>query len=253
MNNKIIELQSTSPQSIKLQIVSDIHLDQIKLYSNERLVYPDGDILVLGGDICHISTVEKHRFFFRYLSENFQYIIYVPGNHEFYNDDGTSLEESERIIKKFLKTFDNFIYLNDESVVIENLLITGSCFWNEPETLHSWFKINIDSKKVCEMHQKSVKYLESIESFKNYGLYKHIIITHYPPKNVLEKIFIFSDQEQSKCENNLNICGDQEILKVWVSGHTHQNFSFFENDTLYLSNQRKGSNYSNSVLLKILS
>ena len=111
---------------LNIQIASDLHLDQMKIYKKEKLIYPEGDILILSGDICHISEIEKHRLFFQYLDENFQYVIYVPGNHEFYNDSGTTIEESEKILRNFLlDNFKNFIYLNNESVLIEKFLISA--------------------------------------------------------------------------------------------------------------------------------
>lgn len=81
---------------MKIQLCSDLHLDQINFYSNENLVYPEGDVLVLAGDICHVCEIEKHSNFFKYLDDNFQYIVYVPGNHEFYNDSWKTIGEHNK-------------------------------------------------------------------------------------------------------------------------------------------------------------
>jgi hypothetical protein len=44
------------------------------------LIHPRSDILILAGDICHISDVERYTSFFEYVSENFQYVLYILSN-----------------------------------------------------------------------------------------------------------------------------------------------------------------------------
>lgn len=208
---------------MKIQLASDIHLDQLKSYNNSDIIYPGGDILVLAGDICHICTIKKHEDFFNFLSKNYHYVLYVPGNHEFYNNSNVSIEKNEIILITFLRKFHNFIYLNNNSVIIENFLFSGSCLWNKPEKINEWFRINTTIDNITNLHNKSINFLE--QSKHNYT---HIVITHYPPPS------------------NIDI-----HPKVWIYGHTHKNILKYENATFYVSNQRKGKKYSNMMILKL--
>ena len=68
---------------MNFQIASDLHLDKlyvpsirtqcgIEVKDYRDLIRPRSNILILAGDICHISEFEKHYRFFEYVSENFQ-------------------------------------------------------------------------------------------------------------------------------------------------------------------------------------
>jgi predicted phosphohydrolase len=225
---------------MKFQIASDLHLDQIKEINNESLIKPCGDILILAGDICHAYTMEKHIDFFKYISEKFRYVLYIPGNHEFYlpNDllIDRSINETEKYMLKFFSFYDNIIYLNNKTFSIDNINIIGSCLWEKIEKINPWFKVNTTIDEICELNQKSIKYItEIINPGEKEGEInkprKNIIITHYP----------FTD-----IPTNTNI---------YISGHTHKNFVRRVNVAgkalLHISNQRKGVGYSNGMCFKL--
>ena len=69
---------------MKVQILSDIHLEYYKTYPGlTHFIEPEAPVLVLCGDICYYK---HHHFipFFREASVGFEYVIFVPGNHEYY-------------------------------------------------------------------------------------------------------------------------------------------------------------------------
>ena len=171
---------------MNFQIASDLHLDKlyvpsirtqsgIEVKDYKDLIRPRSNILILAGDICHISNVDRYTPFFEYVSENFQYVLYIPGNHEFYNSD-LEIEELEINLEKYLYSFKNIFYLNNKSIVIEDILFTGSCLWCSPnQDPPAWFKINIDRYKISDMFEKSVSYLEKVSSDCRYiSIYYHV-------------------------------------------------------------------------------
>lgn len=236
---------------MNIQICSDLHLDQLKNIRNKDILVPRGDILIIAGDLCHATTMHNYIDFFNYLSNNFQYIIYVPGNHEYYYSEGT-LEYTDQLIISFLKKFENFIYLNNKSVLIENYLFTGSCLWCEPEIdPPPWFKINITKEEIVEQYQKSVEYLNNVSSINPKN---HIIITHYPPLHIENKK---SDRyDKYGCDKYEKYYKNKDLVlinnpKYWIYGHNHKNFNKSINNTLYLSNQRKDKNYNDSYAILV--
>lgn len=235
---------------MNIQIASDLHLDQLKypnLNSINELIIPNSDILVLAGDICHIESLNSFKNFFNYLSENFKYIIYIPGNHEFYTKKSTNIEDLEKTIEDFFNKYKNFVYLNNKSVLFGDVLISGSCLWCSPSIdPPPWFHINIKKEKIKQMHEESIKYLDKVSSLK---IEKHLIITHYPPINMVNTSRKDNDKYIDYYRNeNISLTSNP---KYWIFGHTHKNFFKIIDKTTYLSNQRKDKTYKNSFIITV--
>ena len=234
-----------SPFSI--QYASDLHLDQLSSYHIQTLIDPKADVLILGGDICHIETIYKHLPFFQYASSNFQYVIYIPGNHEFYSDSSYTMFELVKIVKNFVKSFTNVFYLDNSSVMIEDVLFTGSCLWCNPQNEPpSWFLIDLTRDEIVDLYNDSVNYLNRV-SLLNHP--KHVIITHYPP--------IHLDYKKRKSRNYDRRYDEYYQNKTiylpnppfyWLFGHTHENVCKRLNGTNYLSNQRKDKMYNKAAV-----
>lgn len=243
---------------MEFQIISDLHLDQLKypyrLSTIEKMIYPKSPILVLAGDICHIEKIENHTVFFDYISESFEYVIYIPGNHEFYGKE-KGIEQLEKIIDSFFtQRYKNIYYLNNRSIIIENVIFTGSCLWCNPivQDPPPWFRANLTKEELGEMYEKSVSYLEKVSSLKNGK--KHVIITHYPPihtKNYymnmnkdIENDILYLFENSSKYKKYEEYYQNKDITlqyspDLWIFGHTHMNFDKYIGETRYLSNQKK--------------
>jgi len=240
-------------ENMKIQIASDLHLDQLKgfgsysLYEYKKLIYPEGDILILAGDICRIEDVKKYEKFFKYLNDNYHYIIYIPGYHEFYNNKSLKIDELTEMIKDFLEDYKNFIYLDNRSVIIEDILFTGSCLWCSPDiNPPPWFNIDLSKEDLCRLNKESIKYLNKASSINHKN---HIVITHYPPLKLDLKFDSKKDYYRDYYVNkNLWL---NSPPKYWIFGHTHNNLKQETNDTIYLSNQRKDKSYKNNLIISL--
>ena len=234
---------------ISIQYASDLHLDQLTSYEPIDFIYPRSDILILAGDICHIINLNHHLPFFSYISKSFQYVIYVPGNHEFYSNN-LSISELEDIMKKFLKNYTNIFYLNNASVFIEDILFSGSALWCDPKNEPpNWFRINISKYEISNMHKKSIQYLDNISSL---CLEKHIMITHYPPIYLEhnKKKRLGYEMKYDDYYQNQKICL-KHSPSFWIFGHIHENVITTIDGTCYLSNQRKDKKYQTMCVFNI--
>jgi predicted phosphohydrolase len=259
---------------MNIQVVSDLHLDQLikkkSIKEIKDLIIPTSEILILAGDICHIEDINCFNFFFEYLNSNFSYIIYIPGNHEFYNKKSLDIDFLNKSITNFLSNYNNFIYLYNKSVLIEDILFTGSCLWCNPSiNPPSWFHINLKKEEISDMYKESIEYLNKVSDLK-YD--KHVIITHYPPLNLRD--FNYSNYSNDSNDSN-NIIDPKDFKKernfkdeyyeyynnkdivlnyppkYWIFGHTHKNFNKTINNITYISNQRKDKNYKNTFIISL--
>ena len=72
---------------IKIQYASDLHLEfaENSRYIKSHPLKVVGDMLLLAGDIGYLGddNYDKHPFW-SWASDNFERVIVIPGNHEFY-------------------------------------------------------------------------------------------------------------------------------------------------------------------------
>ena len=121
---------------MKIQLLSDIHLEYYDKYPGlNYFIEPKSPILVLGGDICYYK--HKHFIpFFREASMSFEYIVFVPGNHEYYMKSYVDMnfdtfESVDIEMKKKLTIFKNVYFLQKDTVIINNIKFIGATLWYE--------------------------------------------------------------------------------------------------------------------------
>ena len=98
---------------MKYYYISDIHLEWLKkIYFNQILKYFDvltkNDVIIFNGDVCN----PKYQLdtLLNYLSHKVKHIIYVAGNHEYYD---SSIEEIDTYITSLEDKYLNFSFLNN--------------------------------------------------------------------------------------------------------------------------------------------
>jgi predicted phosphohydrolase len=234
---------------MNVQYASDLHLDQLTSYISSQMIIPKANVLILGGDICHIESISNHTHFFQYISKSFQYTLYIPGNHEFYSGS-YSIDELEEMVKEFLDLYPNIIYLNNSSVFIEDVLFTGSCLWCNPSNdPPPWFLIDISSNEIKNMHNKSIRYLERVSSLRHP---KQVMITHYPPIPIDSKKRYRAGTVRKYDDYYQNSAVYLSFLpSIWIFGHIHENVYIKHDNTLFLSNQRKDKKYNPGLTFHI--
>lgn len=74
---------------MKVQYCSDLHLEfpVNRKYLKANPIKPEGEILLLAGDIIPFAEMEKENDLFNFLSDSFEHTYWIPGNHEYYRSD----------------------------------------------------------------------------------------------------------------------------------------------------------------------
>ena len=108
---------------MKIQYCSDLHLEfpENKKFILENPIIPVGDILILAGDIVPFALMDLHEDFFDYVSKNFKFTFWIPGNHEYYY-----YERTDKFGTIDIKIRDNVFLVNNTVKEIENVKSTNS-------------------------------------------------------------------------------------------------------------------------------
>lgn len=232
--------------SLKIRVVSDIHLERYETFDfNNIIEINTSDILCLAGDIGDPFS-ELYKNFIEWCSLNFFQVLIVTGNHEYYN---SSIERSNKKIKDLTSIYCNVIFLNNTSYVINNKIFVGTTLWSYiPENCKEIITARINdyrfiedftTEKCNQLHEESIAYIKYIiERYK--GFYKIIILSHHSPLlintskaklELLDTNYAFSSDQGELMNDNID---------AWIYGHTHYNNNnnyFYNRKTAIISNQ----------------
>ena len=226
---------------MKLQIVSDLHIETKRETVNlSDYVTPVGDVLVLAGDIGSMYRTRQLCNLLEQACNQFPLVIFVPGNHEYYKlrkNHSRPFATLENTLTRFKEYHPNFYFLNRSTLQIENYIFIGATLWTNPEKFSDRIvRINcINKERFANMHMLDKKFIvKQLHIAKKKELVP-IVITRYPPVIDAVKETRLDDPYLSLYTNNL-----EDLLsaaKVWISGHTHNNYMKYKNNCLLVSNQ----------------
>jgi predicted phosphohydrolase len=221
---------------MKIQYASDLHLEfpQNEKFLKENPLIPNGDVLLLGGDIIPFAVLDKHRDFFDYISDNFETTYWIPGNHEYYYYDLAS-----KCGKLFEKIRNNIFLVNNIAVQHEDVKLIFSTLWSKINEASSWqiersmsdfqvIKYNeyrFSSERFNELHYESLDFikneLQTNLSDKTTILTHHVpTLMHYPEQykgDILNEAFAVELFELI----------EPSAIDYWIYGHHHYNTSDF--------------------------
>jgi len=230
-----------------VQYCSDLHLEfpENKAFLEKNPIPVEGDILILAGDIVPFKVQEEHDDFWDYLSSNFQFVYWVPGNHEYYYSDIS--EYSGSIYKKLR---NNVILVNNTSVINNDVRFIFTTLWTDISPVNqlitqyqmSDFRVIRDGvgmltpERYNQLHRESLNFL--IAELAKKDIEKTVVVSHhvptylnYPEKYKGETLNEAFAVELKHLIENLGI-------DYWIFGHHHQNkFDFTIGKTQLLSSQ----------------
>lgn len=239
---------------MSFQLFSDIHTE-LKKDKFPKIPHIAKN-LILAGDIGKITT-QNFKDFIKYCSENWEHVIFVFGNHEFYASHSiTSLKNQ---YKKYFDEFSNVHLLDSQYIILDGIAIYGFTAWTRPlfstasmaksYGLNDYFKIttrkgslkpNLLNEIIDEELLQFKEFITKI-NINDIECNSVIIVTHFPPlrKNTSDPIYNNSFLNGYFSWENLlsseNIVCDK--LKVWCSGHTHWSYDFTFKGIRFLANQ----------------
>lgn len=206
--------------------------------------FPDvvGDVLVLAGDICLTfkNVLEEFR---KWLASVNVPVIYVFGNHEYYQADFETVPSQ---IKEFLKDLDHVHILDRGTVVIDGVTFIGATLWtnlgvrgemiirNSKMDIRAIKNFTID--KWNKSHRHDLDYITHVLENTKDDDTKKVIVTHHSPSYKSVSPRFINDSLNVGFHNSLEHLIIKYKPEIWIHGHTHDPMDYVISNTRVLCN-----------------
>lgn len=228
----------------KIRVMSDLHLD----FHNYDYVPEDEDILVLAGDVA--EGIRGISWIARKIPPTLP-VIYVLGNHEFYNHSMKTLKE--KIQKIIDNECSNVHLLDNESFIFNNIKFIGSTLWTD----YNLFKNSEYCMRIANIQMNDFACIKKSEtnrltprdckllfnkakSFISQELksssMKNVIVTHHGPSNKSSSIKFRDGFLTAAFVSNLESFIMKNNIELWIHGHCHSRSKYMIGDCKIVCN-----------------
>jgi DNA repair exonuclease SbcCD nuclease subunit len=265
---------------MKIKLVSDLHLEFSDCLINNN---EGADVLILGGDIMIAQDLHDHpepnntadqaaiaagtglgrrqqaaqrfRDFLKRCSFQFPHVIYIAGNHEFYN--GKFYAGIDYLREECAK-FPNIYFLENDTKVIDDVTFIGGTLWTDmnkgdPLTMHAIegmmndFRIikndkrnyaSMSARDVAGRHARTLSYFKSVLAEQHDK--KFVVVGHHSPSfQSVNPIYAHETLMNGGYHSDLSeFIMDHPQIKLWTHGHTHHPFDYVIGETRIVCNPR---------------
>lgn len=217
---------------LRIQIASDLHIEQFEDTPDpSTLITPVADVLILAGDIGSLYRYEQLQNFLYELCKGFKYVLYIPGNHEFYylrNSYRLTLEALRARLYSIKNSIPNLYVLERRSIIINDVMIVGATLWSNPLVEIPKYIVRIhgvDTQTYKEMHEENLRFVEKSIEEQPENM-RTLVVTHYAPS-----FYTLRHCHRKKVKYHSLYATDLEYLldgrvHTWVCGHVHSNFDY---------------------------
>ena len=228
------------------QIVSDLHIE----YKNDNdlnpldFITPTADILILAGDIGSLYKFNQLKTFLEKICPHFKTTLYVPGNHEFYHQDGYEHQDFYFLTNKLFSLEDNInnLYILQQSyITLEDICIVGCTLWSHSKIIIPKYIVRIRDMNTTiynEKHLSDLEYIKKMIEWSKNNNKKLVVVTHHCPTSKVLNVNTKKDKFKSLYVSDLDSIIKKENIHTWICGHIHQNFDFEIEGTRIVGNQR---------------
>ena len=254
---------------MKIQIWSDLHLEfqpapPVKNYG--------ADVLILSGDICvaddlHRCPLDKpinvlgpydraqrYREFFKAVSDEFDTVFYVMGNHEPYTGIWNRTEE---VLRTELSLYPNIHLMEQHKAVIGDVVFLGATLWTsmndqDPQTLMSIRRMMSDYQAITEINQtggyhklnpattvkRHVETVRWLDQQLTEDRRKTVVLTHHTPsrQSIHPRYRDYREMNGAFCSDLERIMHENHHLVLWTHGHVHDWWDYRVGNTRIVCN-----------------
>jgi Icc-related predicted phosphoesterase len=230
---------------MRLQVFSDLHLEFCPI----EPVPKKADVVVLAGDI-HQGTAGV-----KWAKQHWRDcpVIYVLGNHEFYNHSIPDLIQDLRREAKG----SNVHVLENNAVEVGGFVILGCSLWTDfqlwpnareamlfanQEMSDFWLIKKPDGNKLYSAEDSAKRHAASIRwltrRLSRHNPTRTIVVTHHAPSHRSISPQNASNMLSAAFASDLDSLIRASRIPLWIHGHTHYNVDYKIGVTRIYSNQR---------------
>jgi Icc-related predicted phosphoesterase len=262
---------------MKIKVVSDIHLE---FGCGKSFSFPDeadADILVVAGDVAPIKMcLSEFIWFLDNASALYRKVIFVAGNHEFYNN---SYEDTIDQIYNVIDMYHNVHFLNNNHVVTNDVVFIGSTLWTDynnlsPTALY-YAQNNLNDHRVisygkhgkfttrdaADLNVSARHFLNCV--LKEFNDKRCVVVTHHLPDMIcIDDRYLahgsYINQQLNYAFANTHM---QDMILdynpvLWVHGHTHDSVDIMLGDTRIVCNpvgymHDLNQNFDNDMVIEV--
>jgi DNA repair exonuclease SbcCD nuclease subunit len=265
---------------MKIKLVSDLHLEFSDCFINNN---EGADVLILGGDIMIAQDLHDHpepnntadqaaiangtglgrrqqaaqrfRDFLKRCSFQFPHVIYIAGNHEFYNG---KFYAGVDYLREECAKHPNIYFLENDTKVINDVTFIGGTLWTDmnkgdPLTMHAIegmmndFRIikndkrnyaSMSARDVAGRHARTLSYFKSVLAEQHDK--KFVVVGHHSPSfQSCHPMYGNDTLMNGGYHSDLSeFILDHPQIKLWTHGHTHHPFDYVIGETRVVCNPR---------------
>lgn len=237
---------STARRSLlRIQYASDLHLEILGSVPFPSLLKPIAPVLALAGDIANPMTPDYHNFL-KYCSSNWDHVVVVAGNHEFYNKKPANkwrysapsmVAERLQACRDVAATFPNVHFLERERVDISGVAFLGCTLWTDlsdpaaaaeaENRMNDYHLIATEGSQplravdVAGWHARDRAWLDREIAIAAEEEQPVVVLTHHLPSFDLiaakyARAGLLNRAFASDCRSLIRL-----PVRAWIAGHTH--------------------------------
>lgn len=235
-----------------IRVFSDLHLEfgrNERIHSGNfhisELPTDKETVLCLVGDVCSIESNRYHEEILNpELAERFKKVLYLPGNHEYYNG---SVASTDKKLQEYCDN-NNIFFLQKKSIEIDDVIFIGATLWSDISKAHPFeaFKIaeymndyrkirngptakpylrKLTTADTTNLHRDHLKFIEN--ELYVYADRKCCVMSHHAPSEMSINAYYRMNSDVNRAYySDL----DDLILKyqpaAWFHGHSHRACSY---------------------------
>jgi len=246
-----------------IQYCSDLHLEfpENSTFIKANPIVPKGEVLILAGDIIPFHSLGKADWFFDRVSNDFEQVYWIPGNHEYYHSD---VNDWKGTFQKYIR--DNVMLLNNTAIDLDGVKLVFSTLWSKISEQNKWqirelvndFRLIKESghplsvDQFNRMHEEAKTFMASRFNIKDRPT---VVVTHHVPTFMKYPTEYAGSLINEAFVTELDEMIISSQVDYWIYGHHHVNVpEFTQGKTRLLTNQlgyvhrQEHDGYSDKVL-----
>lgn len=228
-----------------LQIHSDLHLEFYKTIAAVPTIEPKAPLLVLAGDVGY-PTRPLFWDFLKRCSQDFQHVLLVLGNHEYYNSrsqvsqgKALSMKDVEALVLGMLEYLGltNVHLLQKSEITLEGIRFVGATLWSSvlakqapfiEGSMNDYRNILVTDTDPLRVRDTNRLHAEHT-AFLREALAKSatipeptVVITHHlPTPALIHEMYAGSNLNAAFASDILETLEDNQVPVAWICGHSH--------------------------------